>query len=123
MSFEVHPIQENKKVAIRCESSIIDHRNVKSSSRISEKRYVIKTKMTIGSHEWSIELTLANRDSMGFRMLLGREAMDNQILVDPANTLLLGAYSKGTINEMYQNISDVRSGLIIGLLASKSKVV
>ena len=79
--------------------------------------------MTIGSHEWSIELTLANRDSMGFRMLLGREAMDNQILVDPANTLLLGAYSKGTINEMYQNISDVRSGLIIGLLASKSKVV
>lgn len=118
VSFEVHPIQETRRTTIRCEAKIIDHRNVKSSSGISEKRYVISSTMKIGNYQWDIELTLTNRDSMGFRMLLGREAMENRVLVDPANSFHLGDYSTDKMNEMYEHIKDIRSGLKIGVLAS-----
>lgn len=118
VSFEVHPIQETRRITIRCEAKVIDHRMVKSSSGIAEKRYVIQSAMKIGNHQWTIELTLANRDSMGFRMLLGREAMENRVLVDPANSCLLGDYSEGKLSDLYKHVKDVRSGLRIGVLAS-----
>jgi len=79
---------------------------------------VIKSLMTIGTCEWEIELTLTNRDSMGFRMLLGREAMENRVLVDPANSFLLGNYKEEKISELYEHVKDIRSGLQIGVLAS-----
>ena len=84
VSFEIHPIQNNRRTVIRCERPVIDKRNVKSSSGISETRYVISAAVKLGELVWDIELTLANRDSMGFRMLLGREAMVERIMVDPA---------------------------------------
>lgn len=118
VSFEVYPIQDTRRITIRCKARIIDYRNVKSSSGISEKRYVIQSVLRIGNYQWPIELTLANRDSMGFRMLLGREAMENRVFVDPANSFLLGDYSQFHISELYRHIKDVRSGLRIGVLAS-----
>jgi ribosomal protein S6--L-glutamate ligase len=78
--------------------------------------------MKIGNFQWNIELTLANRDSMGFRMLLGREAMENRVLVDPANSFLLGDYSGEKVSELYQHFKDVRSGLRIGVLASNPEL-
>lgn len=118
VSFEVHPIQDTRRITLHCKAKVVDHRNIKSSSGISEKRYVIQSTMKIGSFQWNIELTLANRDSMGFRMLLGREAMENRVFVDPANSFLLGDYSGEKISELYQHFKDVRSGLRIGVLAS-----
>lgn len=120
--FEVYPIQDTRRITIRCEAKIIDQRIVKSSSGISEKRYVIQSSMKIGDYQWNIELTLANRDSMGFRMLLGREAMENRVFVDPANSFLLGDYSEEKINEKYQHVKDIRSGLKIGVLASNPQL-
>ena len=122
VSFEVYPIQETRRITIRSEAKIIDQRIVKSSSGISEKRYVIQSLMKIGNYQWNIELTLANRDSMGFRMLLGREAMENRVLVDPANSFLLSDYSEEKINSLYQHTKDIRSGLRIGVLASNPKL-
>jgi ribosomal protein S6--L-glutamate ligase len=61
---------------------------VKSSSGFREQRYVIQTNLKIGDAIWPIEMTLTNRDSMGFRMLLGREAMSGRVLVDPAQQYL-----------------------------------
>ncbi|MEQ9068297.1 MAG: ATP-dependent zinc protease, partial [Gimesia chilikensis] len=75
VSFEVHPLQNNRRTVVRCERPIVDKRVVKSSSGISETRYVILATLKMGDQAWEIELTLANRDSMGYRMLLGREAM------------------------------------------------
>jgi ribosomal protein S6--L-glutamate ligase len=66
---------------------LIDKRIVKSSSGFREQRYVIQTNLKIGDAIWPIEMTLTNRDSMGFRMLLGREAMSGRVLVDPAQYL------------------------------------
>ena len=75
ISFDIHPLQSNRSVTTRCEAKVVDRRIVKSSNGESEKRYVIATTLSLGGKQWEIDLTLANRDSMGFRMLIGREAM------------------------------------------------
>ena len=84
------PLQDNRKTVINCEAPIHDRRTVKSSSGSSEKRYVIKTSIAMGEQSWDIELTLTNRDAMGYRMLLGREAMKGRLLVDPEESFMFG---------------------------------
>ncbi|MEN8665807.1 MAG: RimK/LysX family protein, partial [Flavobacteriaceae bacterium] len=84
VKFEVYPIQENRSINIECEARLVDRRTVKSSSGIAEQRFVIKTPVTIGQDTFDIELTLANRDTMEFRMLLGREALNHRYVVNSA---------------------------------------
>lgn len=118
VKFDINPIQNNLKTVIHCEALLIDKRIVKSSSGFREQRYVIQTNINIGNETWTIEMTLTNRDSMGFRMLLGREAMSGRILVDPEEKYLLGQTSTETLKELYVNSVEQKSGLRIGLLAS-----
>lgn len=118
VSFEVHPIQSDRKTTVRCESPIVDRRYVKSSSGSREKRYVISAPVQIGGDIWEIELTLTNRDSMGYRMLLGREAMSGRMLVDPSASLLLGEISNNEILQLYGIQDQAPQGLKIGVLAS-----
>ncbi|WP_455217443.1 30S ribosomal protein S6--L-glutamate ligase [Kaarinaea lacus] len=117
VSFEVHPLQNNRKTVVRCESPVVDRRLVKSSTGIAEKRYVIRVPIDIGGDSWDIEVTLANRDSMGYRMLLGREAMSGRMLVDPAARYCLGEVSEKEIGGFYGKIDKSLSGLKIALLA------
>jgi hypothetical protein len=51
---------------------------------------VIATHVVLGGHTWPIELTLVRRDLMGFRLLLGREALRRRLIVDPGRSYLLG---------------------------------
>ena len=122
VSFEVHPLQNNRKTVIRCERPVLDKRGVKSSSGVSETRYVIGTTIRVGSDNWDIELTLANRDSMGYRMLLGREAMSGRMLVDPSISFALGEVSTNEVNDYYGKSKQEKSGLKIGLLASNQEL-
>ena len=46
VSFDVHPLQNNRKVSLRCEAVIHDRRMVKNTSGASEKRYVIPVSYT-----------------------------------------------------------------------------
>jgi ribosomal protein S6--L-glutamate ligase len=59
---------------------------VTSSNGERENRYVIRTPVRIGEREWDIEVTLTNRESMNYRMLLGRQAIADGILVDPGSS-------------------------------------
>lgn len=118
VSFEVHPMQKNRHTVIRCERPVLDKRQVKSSTGIAETRYVISTMLKAGNEAWDIELTLANRDSMGYRMLLGREAMGGRMLVDPELSFCLGKVKPSQLEQHYGNIKHKRSGLKIALLAS-----
>lgn len=118
VSFEVHPIQNDRKTVVRCESPVVDRRFVKSSSGNREKRYVISAPVQIGGDIWEIELTLTNRDSMGYRMLLGREAMSGRMLVDPEASFALGEISNSEITQLYDIQQHAKNGLKIGLLAS-----
>lgn len=116
--FVIHPIQRNVKSSIVCESKVVDKRIVKSSSGTRESRYVINTEISIGEQSWNIELTLTNRDSMGFRMLLGREAMVGRIIVDPDEHFNLGIVTPEKLKEYYFSDQTEKRGLRIGLLAS-----
>lgn len=122
VSYELHPIQHNRRVIVRCESEVVDRRMVKSSSGVAEKRYVIKTLLQLGGHSWEIEVTLTNRDSMGYRMLFGRTAMLERVLVDPSAKLLCGDYRKEEINNLYGHAPAKLDGLKIGLLASNENL-
>ena len=97
---------------------MIDQRNIKSSSGISEKRFAIKTQLQIGAQYKEIELTLTNRDAMGYRMLLGREAMDETNLINPNSSFLFGKIDDSHINKIYGKNKQIKHGLSIGLLAS-----
>ncbi|SFU37727.1 ribosomal protein S6--L-glutamate ligase [Pustulibacterium marinum] len=117
--YDVYPLQSNGKTVVHCESPIADKRVIKSSTGTKEHRYVIKSSLHIGEDEiWEIELTLTNRDSMGYRMLLGREAMMGRILVDPESSFLLGDLDDDELKSVYKNKEVERKGLKIGLLAS-----
>lgn len=118
VSFEVHPLQQNRRVVVRCESPVVDRRIVRSSSGSSEKRYVVKSRLQLNDQLWEIELTLANRDAMGYRMLLGREAMGGRMLVDPSTSACLGQVSSTELKNLYGTNQRPHNGLKIGLLAS-----
>ncbi len=80
--FEVHPMQRTSTPAVRAEAPILEYRSVRSSSGVAELRPVIETSLQLMDQTWRIELTLARRDEMGFRMLLGRHAFRDRFLVD-----------------------------------------
>jgi ribosomal protein S6--L-glutamate ligase len=122
VKFDINPIQNNLKTIIHCEAPLVDKRVVKSSSGFREQRFVIQTNLEIGNGTWVIEMTLTNRDSMGFRMLLGREAMSGRVLVDPEQQYLLGQPSTDNLKDVYKNSVKVSSGLRIGLLASNPEL-
>jgi hypothetical protein len=88
--FGMHPNQDDTDTEIFCDSRVIDVRPVTDSGGHTEQRYVISTALLIGEQQWPIELTLTNRDSMLFRMLLGRTAMENRVVVNPAASFLMG---------------------------------
>jgi hypothetical protein len=81
--FGVHPFQKRDDIEVICEFPVKDYRQVSDSGGHKEMRYVIETAVTLGERTWPIEMTLTNRDSMKFRMLLGRTAMFGmQVLPD-----------------------------------------
>lgn len=84
--FDIHPRQRKKEPEITTEAKVLEYRSVKSSSGKASNRPVIITNVKWQGLTWPIELTLANRDSMGFRMLLGREAVRGRMLVDPGGS-------------------------------------
>lgn len=118
VSFDVHPLQFDGKHVVHCEAPVLDRRTIKSSTGTRETRYVIKTTLKVGENAWEIEVTLANRDSMGYRMLLGREAMKGKMLVDPESSFLFGELDKEEAAQFYTRKMDNVEGLKIGLLAS-----
>lgn len=88
--FLIHPLQKRDDIVDECNAVVVDKRMVSDSGGHREMRYVIATRMVLGPHEWDIEMTLTSRDSMLFRMLLGRTAMENRVRVDPAKSYLQG---------------------------------
>jgi hypothetical protein len=88
--FGVHPWQRDARTVIHCEASVVDQRQVSDSGGHRERRYVIETKIRLGRRTWPVEITLTNRDTMAFRMLLGRTALNGRYLVDADTSYRLG---------------------------------
>jgi hypothetical protein len=87
--FQVHPYQRDNHYTITAEAELLEWREVRNSGGHTQLRPVITTTLELGGQKWPIELTLTNRDVMGFRMLLGREALRSKFLVNPGKSYLL----------------------------------
>lgn len=85
--FGIHPNPDDLSIEVFCSASVIDQREVTSSNGQTELRYVIKTPIKIGDRVWDIEVTLANRENMSYRMLLGRTALEG-ITVRPDESFI-----------------------------------
>ena len=90
--FCVHPVQRHKLPELNCTAKVFDRRTVTSSNGQRDLRYVIRTRLALGEKQWPVEMTLSNRDEMGFRMLLGREALQKRVMVDPGASYKLGKF-------------------------------
>ena len=90
LRFMIHPIQQDQQLAVECHCPVFDYRQVTDSGGHREMRYGIQSQVAIGGGQWPIELTLTNRDTMRFRMLLGRRAMEDRFVVDPGASYVNG---------------------------------
>lgn len=88
--FQIHPRQRSRRPTLTCEAPVHDHREIRSSNGQLQARYVIETKLEMGGAEWDLELSLANRDELGFRMLLGRQGLRRKVRIDPARSYVTG---------------------------------
>ncbi len=92
--FWVHPYQRNTEYSIQADAKLLEMRKVRNSGGVAQLRPVIETVVKLGEKTWTIELTLTNRDVMGFRMLLGRQAVRNHFLVDPGKSYLQSQFKE-----------------------------
>lgn len=88
--FAVHPLQRDMSTVQQAEAPLVDERWIRSSSGKQTRRPVILTTMVLGEYRWRAELTLVRRDMMGFRMLLGRQAVRRRFWVDPGASFRMG---------------------------------
>lgn len=88
--FLIHPLQKRTDVIQTCVAPIVDQRMVSDSGGHKEMRYVISTTIVLGTLRIQAEMTLTDRDSMQFRMLLGRGAMAGLFFVNPSASYLTG---------------------------------
>ena len=85
--FSLHPRQKSAKKAVACEAELLGTREVKSSNGVVQSRPVVVAHAVVCGKRFPLELTLANRDAMGFRMLLGREALKGPVRRRPGEEL------------------------------------
>ncbi len=107
--FGVHPLQQKKQPEIMCVADILDQRLVSDSGGHREKRYVIETNVRLGDQIWPIEATLTNRDTMMFRVLLGRTALRGRFIVDSGRSYVFGRQMDGPGHRPGHGPSTLRS--------------
>lgn len=88
--FRVKPWQDSQEDAITIERPIHDRRAVRSSSGHAQQRIVIRLNIRLVDREVPADVTLNNRDEMGFRMLIGREALRHGFIVDSSQSFVGG---------------------------------
>jgi hypothetical protein len=92
--FAIHPLQGNTGNVVECEAPVKDRRIVRDSGGHEELRYVIDTLIEIGEERFRAEMTLTDRDTMVFRILLGRTALRARYVIHPGQSYLQGKPTK-----------------------------
>jgi hypothetical protein len=103
--FSVHPQQRNHTLEVTCEARVVDRRRVTDSGGHTSMRYVIVCPLRMQGYTWPVEFTLTNRDSMRFRILVGRTALRSRFLVDPGRSFVLGGSRDGPPEELTRSES------------------
>lgn len=89
--FDIHPDIHDVARTVRCESKVLSQKKIKSSTADRQRRFVINTRLQMGTRSWKIKLTLTDRSEMTYLMLLGRQAMAGKFYVDPEYEFILPA--------------------------------
>ena len=84
--FIMHPDPSDPTIEVVCSARVTDRRNVTSSNGATELRYVITAMISIGGQTWPTEISLSNRETMGYRMLIGRSALKENVTVNPGGS-------------------------------------
>ena len=84
--FSIHPWQRSDEDHVELTLPVLDRREVRSSNGQVEQRYAVALDVTLAGRTITTVMTLSNRDEMGFRMLIGREALERGFLVDSATS-------------------------------------
>ncbi len=113
--FGVHPVPERPDIVVFCSAELVDQREITSSNGETELRYIVRTPLRVGGQEWPIEISLTNRESMQYRMLVGRTALRDNIIVDPNLSCAQGELSPDLYNKLPKTKAR-RAGLKIGIL-------
>lgn len=116
--FIMHPDPDDPRIEVICSARVIGRRSVISSNGESESRYVIETPITIGDNTWPIEITLTNRETMGYRMLLGRSAISEHKHIDPSTAHLQPELSYDVYKKRRRK-NKTRRPLRIGILTQE----
>ncbi|MBT6093825.1 MAG: 30S ribosomal protein S6--L-glutamate ligase [Rhodospirillaceae bacterium] len=114
--FGVHPVPERPDIVVFCSAELVDQREITSSNGETELRYIVRTPVKIGGQEWPIEISLTNRESMQYRMLIGRTALRDTIIVDPSQSCVQGELSLDLYDDLPKT-KGARSALKIGILS------
>lgn len=101
--FHMHPLQRRTDLSVACTAPVHDQRMVSDSGGHREERYVIDTPIELGGRRWRIETTLTARDTMLFRMLLGRQALEGVSVVVGASFLQSPPISRAQAAAIYKN--------------------
>ena len=88
--FGIHPMQKSVKNDTICIADIVDERRIVDSGGHPELRYIIRTSILVGNKKWPVDLSLTNREQMRFRLLIGRAAISEQLIIDPKLSFTLG---------------------------------
>lgn len=99
--FGLHPKQGDTDTEVHCVADVTDVRDVTDSGGHTDSRYVITTAVVVGNRSWPIELTLTNRDTMRFRMLLGRTALVDNFVVDAGASCIAGPPSRNPVAQPF----------------------
>lgn len=91
IKFKVHPLQRNTRRIVECEAPLLEWRYITDSGGRRTLRPVVRTVLNVGELAVEVEVTLIARDQMGFRMLIGREALKRRWIVDPSKSFIANA--------------------------------
>ena len=88
--FSIHPWQRSDEDHVELTLPVLDRREVRSSNGQVEQRYAVALDVTLAGRTITTVMTLSNRDEMGFRMLIGREALERGFLVETSRSYAVG---------------------------------
>ena len=118
--FTVHPIPGRDDLVIPCSAPIVDRREVASSNGEKELRYVIESTLEVDGQSWPIEITLTNRSSMTSRMLLGRQALKDNISINATERFLQPELSYDVYHSARMRAAQPNRALRIAVLSREN---
>ncbi len=93
--FGIHPKLKVRDFIVHCEAPLLDRREVMDSGGHRELRCVIKTDLMLGNLTFATEVTLTDRETLQYRMLIGRNALRDRFLIDSTQSYALGKPATG----------------------------